>query len=532
MIVLGMNFSHDGAVALVKDGKLLSAIGTERISRVKKDFGVTKEAIQYVLDDAGVTIDQVDCIGLADYIEKHNRGVLQLFDADGASINTTSYKIYNNDVRVVQGNLLGKKLPVYILPHHLAHTSATYYTSNYDEAVCFTVDSSFGNLEDNSMVAVGKGNQLHAESCTDLISGIGYAVFTELLGFTPSYAKAGTTMGLSCYGTPLKEVADNLEFYVDQMFFQQRQESELHYRIYWSDMWEKLSAKHPHELSFKESADLAATIQLLLETSILKAYNVIADDHNSENICLGGGSLLNCMTNTAIKNAGRHKNIHHFPACGDDGNAVGSALYVAHHIHNEPRSTYSTKEIAYLGKSHQQHADPNYAEIAQLVADGKIVAWFMGAAEYGPRALGNRSIIADPRSYHVREKINFAVKNREWFRPIAPAVLEEHAHEWFDFEGPSPFMLYTAHVLQPEKLQAVTHVDGSARHQTVTKETNEPFYNLINEFYKITGVPVIVNTSLNGNGQPILETEEQVLEFFHNNDNIDVAVVNGVVHYK
>lgn len=528
MIVLGMNFSHDGAVAIVKDGRLLSAIGTERVTGVKKDFGVTKEAIEYVLQEAGVPLEDVEAIGLADYIAKHNRGVLEIFDAAGNPIDKTSYSIYHNDVRVVDGVLLGKKLPVFILPHHLSHAAAAYYTSGFDEAVCFTVDSSFGELEDNSMVTVGEGNKLHAKTCPRLISGIGYAIFTELLGFTPAYAKAGTTMGLSCYGTPLKEVTDNLDEYLEQMFFPQVDDVELKYRIYWSDMWEKLSAKHPHQLSFKESADLAATIQLLLEKSILKAYHEMSDQYSSENLCLGGGSLLNCMTNTAIKNVKRHKNIHHFPACGDDGNAVGSALYVAHHIYDEPRHKYSISDIAYLGRK-RIYTDPDYKRVAELVANGKIVAWFMGASEYGPRALGNRSIIADPRFYHTREKINFAVKNRQWFRPIAPAVMEEYASEWFDFEGQSPFMLYTAQVLQPEKLQAVTHVDGSARHQTVSRETNEPFYNLIKEFYNITGIPVLVNTSLNGNGQPILETEEHVLEFFKLNDSIDAVVINGIL---
>jgi carbamoyltransferase len=531
MVVLGMNFSHDGAIAVVKDGKLLSAIATERITRVKKDFGITRETIEYVLENAGVTLDQIDCVALADYIEKHNCGVLEIFDVDGIPIDKTSYKIYHNDVKVVDGIFLGKHLPVYILPHHLAHCAAAYYTSNFDESICFTLDSNFGELADNSMVAIGNGNKLVAEYSADLISGIGYATFTELLGFEPAYAKAGTTMGLSCYGTPLKEVTNNLDQYVDQMFFRWNSNAELEYRIYWSDVWEKLSAKHPHQLSFRESSDLAATIQLLLEESILKAYHQIANKYDSKNICLGGGSFLNCMTNSAIKKSKRHDNIHHFPACGDDGNAVGSALYVAHHIFDEPRAVYQTKDIAYLGRK-QEYVDPDYERVATILSKGGIVAWFMGASEYGPRALGNRSILADPRHYHTREKINFAVKNREWFRPIAPVVLEEHAKEWFDFDGPSPYMLYTSSVIHPEKLQAVTHVDGTARHQTVNIETNEPLYNLINEFYKITGIPVLVNTSLNGNGQPILETQEQALEFFRTNDSIDAIVVNGILTEK
>jgi carbamoyltransferase len=293
----------------------------------------------------------------------------------------------------------------------------------------------------------------------------------------------------------------------------------------------KFSNKHPHELSFKESADLAATIQELLQESILRVVRDIPNTYSDKNLCLSGGSFLNCMTNTAIKRTGLFDSIHHFPACGDDGNAVGSALYVAHHIFNEPRSSYKSQDIAYLGRK-REYIEPDYNEVASMIADGKIVAWFMGSSEYGPRALGNRSILADPRTYHNREKINFAVKNREWFRPLAPAVLEEHVSEWFDLDGPSPFMLYTSQVLQPEKIPAVTHVDGSARHQTVTEESNLPLYRLIKRFYEITGVPVIMNTSLNGAAQPILETEEQALEFFAINKNIDAIVINGILYKR
>jgi carbamoyltransferase len=529
MIILGMNFSHDGAVAVVKDGRLISAIGTERITRVKKDFGVTRESIQYVLDEAGVSIEDVDCIALADYLKKHDKDVLELLGPGENRIERTDYSIYHNDVRIVDGVFLGRKIPVYVLPHHLAHASSAYYTSNYEEAVCLSVDSSFGNLEDNSMIAVGRGNKLTAESCPRLISGIGYAIITELLGFTPAFAKAGTTMGLSCYGESL--LKEELDRYLDEMFFTPQKDAELEYRIYWSDFWTKFSNKHPHELSFRESSDLAATIQELLQESILRVVRDIPNTYPDKNLCLSGGSFLNCMTNAAIKRTGLFDSIHHFPGCGDDGNAVGSALYVAHHVYDEPRSKYEPQDIAYLGRK-QEYVEPDYDEVASMIADGKIVAWFMGSSEYGPRALGNRSILADPRSYHTRERINFAVKNREWFRPLAPAVLQEHVSEWFDLNGPSPFMLYTSQVLQPEKIPAVTHVDGSARHQTVTETLNPPFYRLIKKFYEKTGVPVIMNTSLNGNAQPILETEEQALEFFTINKNIDAIVINGILYKR
>jgi carbamoyltransferase len=192
---------------------------------------------------------------------------------------------------------------------------------------------------------------------------------------------------------------------------------------------------------------------------------------------------------------------------------------------NDPRYSYRAKDLCYLGKEYSIEI-PDYHYIAQQIADGKIIGWFQGKSEFGPRALGNRSILADPRNPHNRELINHVIKSREWFRPFAPVVLEEDYQDWFDFPVPSPFMLYTAQVKQPEKIPAVTHIDGSARFQTIDEETNLLYYNLIKEFKNITGVPVLLNTSLNGNGEPILETEEEAIQFFEKS-NLDMMIING-----
>ena len=527
MIVLGLNFSHDGAAAIVKDGKLVTAISSERITRVKKQFGVTDEVIDYVLSEAGITLDEIDCIALTDYKEEYNHNTLRLYDPDDNEIDVTSYKMGINRF-VMRGRIRGRIFDVHVLPHHVCHAASAYYTSNFDEAVCLSVDSSFGGIVDNSLIFKGEGTKLEIIDCPKLISGIGYAVFTECLGFIPAYAKAGTTMGLAAYGTPLPEVIMNINQYLQDMFYpmpidEDPIQTELTYRQFWGNMWGKLSNKHPHELSFKEAADLAATIQLLLEMSITEVTKAI--QHISPNLCLSGGSLLNCNTNYRIKKSTSFKNIHHFPACGDDGNAVGAALYVAHNLFDEPRYTYKSSEICYTGKKYD-YFEPDYDKIAKMIADGKVIAWFMGASEYGPRALGNRSILADPRSYHTREKLNHVVKNREWFRPFAPVVLEEEAHNWFDFDGPSPYMLYTCPVLQPKEIPAATHVDGTARHQTINEEHNPPYYRLVKAFYDLTGVPVLINTSLNGNGEPILETEEDALKFLET-ARVDALVLNG-----
>jgi carbamoyltransferase len=275
----------------------------------------------------------------------------------------------------------------------------------------------------------------------------------------------------------------------------------------------------------KHKMNVAATIQDLFEKDVLHHINQI--DNKTDNLCLSGGSFLNCNANSKIVKNSKFKNFHHFPACGDDGTSVGSALYVSHHILNLPRHNYESQDLCYTGKDYESQT-PDYEFIAKQLASGKIIGWFQGRSEFGPRALGNRSILADPRNFHNRELINHVVKNREWFRPFAPVVLEESYQDWFDFPIPSPYMLYTAQVKQPEKIPAVTHIDGSSRFQTINEKTNPHYYNLIKAFKDLTGVPVLLNTSLNGNGQPILETEDEAEEFFKNS-NLDLMIINGTI---
>ena len=273
----------------------------------------------------------------------------------------------------------------------------------------------------------------------------------------------------------------------------------------------------------KHKMDVAATVQQVLEQVSLEVVNNLED--RTENLCLSGGSFLNCNANSKIVKESKFKNFHIYPACGDDGTSVGAALYVSHHILNQPRHDYKQKDLCYTGKDYEIDT-PDYDQIAQELSNGKIIGWFQGRSEYGPRALGNRSIIADPRNPHTRDIINHVVKKREWFRPFAPVVLEEYYQDWFDFPIPSPYMLYTAQVKQPEKIPAVTHVDGSARFQTISEETNPHYYNLVKAFYKLTGVPVLLNTSLNGNGEPMLETPEEAINFFKNS-HLDMMFING-----
>jgi carbamoyltransferase len=465
--ILGLNFGHDGSVCLVRDGKLEFAIATERITKVKKQSSFTEEVIDYFLDSTGISIDDIDCIATNDFKQE----------------------VFGNQYLVEEFSIKGKSIKTYIIPHHLAHCASAYYTSPYDEAYCFSMDCSMGKPEANSLVAYGRGKNIKAMYCPAEMVGVLYGEVTERLGLGPALHKAGTTMGLASYGTPF----------------------DFDYQSYTDDI--------------KHKMNVAASVQDLFEKKVLNVLSEI--DDKTDNLCLSGGSFLNCNANSKVVIHSKFKNVHHFPACGDDGTSVGSALYVAHHILGEPRHDYQQKDLCYTGREYQSQT-PDYEYIAKQLADGKIIGFFQGKSEFGPRALGNRSILADPRNFHHRELINHVVKNREWFRPFAPVTLEECYQDWFDFPIPSPYMLYTAQVKQPEKIPAVTHVDGSARFQTATEESNKHYYEIIKAFGKLTGVPVLLNTSLNGNGQPILETEEDAREFYKNS-KLDMMVINGFI---
>jgi len=472
--ILGLQFGHDGSVCLVKDGKLEACVATERITRKKKDQEFTDEVIDYVLQQSNLTFDDIDCVATNDFKQE----------------------VFGNKYLIEDMPMRGRNVKAYIISHHLAHCASVYYTSPFKNAYCFSMDCSMGKVEANSLVAYGEGNKIFAQYCPQKMEGVLYGEVTEKLGLGPALHKAGTTMGLASYGK-------SFDFEIQIMDILQD------WRLYSDDI--------------KDKMDVAATVQQLLEQSSLQ---VIEDmDDKTENLCLSGGSFLNCNANSNIVKQSKFKNFHIYPACGDDGTSVGAALYVSHHILNESRHDYKQKDLCYTGKDYEIDT-PDYHDIAQELSNGKIIGWFQGRSEFGPRALGNRSILADPRNPHTRDIINHVIKKREWFRPFAPVVLEEYYQDWFDFPIPSPYMLYTAQVKQPEKIPAVTHVDGSARFQTINEETNPHYYNLIKAFYELTGVPVLLNTSLNGNGEPMVETPEEALNFYKNS-NLDMMFING-----
>ena len=333
--------------------------------------------------------------------------------------------------------------------------------------------------------------------------GIDYARVCQHIGLIPCLSKAGTMMGLSSFGTP-EMLIPKEEMVSDN-----------------PDDYPKIDD------DFDEALKYAYSSQRHLEENVINYLIQLKEENpDQENLCLSGGTFLNCNLNGKIVEKNIFKNVHHFPACGDDGLAVGAALYAYHEALNKPTIKHEDNQLVYLGGSNPLVDEIPFEKVVDALIDGKIVAWANGRSELGPRALGNRSILADPRNSWNRDKINQMIKDREWFRPFAPICLEEHYQEYFDFPKPSPYMLYTAKVKKPGDIPACVHVDGTARFQTVNQEQNPDMHKLISMFYERTGVPVLLNTSLNGKGKPICEISDQIYWLLQRS-NLDCANIFG-----
>ncbi len=537
-LILGLNMGHDGAAAVVRDGRLVGALSRERLSRIKKEAGASIALIDYVLSMANATIHDVDAVAFAVYDYRPDNEV-KVFSEDGTQeivrhLYDVPFRRLCLPYQVRIGETISK--PAFFVQHHVSHCASAYYTSPFDKAACFSLDASMVRPEACSLFAYGEGTRLFPFYCPGLMIGNAYSIFTQKLGLGSGLFKAGTTMGLAAYGEPSEKARKKAPFYGQSFYTRPTIPDDL---TFIDVMWSDLSQLPPH-VSFpesrKDSAEamgIAASLQHIFEEAIVSYASRLYEEtraFNGGNMCLSGGSFLNCNANTAVKTRTPFRNVHLFPAAGDDGTAVGAALWLAHHLRDEARASYTPGQTVYLGKAYPTPADfggepLDLQIVAEALAEGKIVAWYQGGAEFGPRALGHRSILADPRDPHMRDHINFRVKRREWFRPLAPAVLAEQAREWFEFDGDSPFMLHTTRVLRPRDVPAVTHVDGSARPQTVTRSDTPLLYDLIRAFQQITGVPILLNTSLNVNGEPLVETPEDARRFY-DTAPADILVVN------
>ena len=565
MYTLGIScYYHDSAAALLKNGHVVAAVEEERFSRKKFDDGFPKMAIDWCLKESNISPDQIKSVSFYDkpvlkferlldnYITVAPRGLYSFLDTIPKWLHKRLW--IKNEIK---NHLKGFKGEIIFPEHHMSHAAHTFYTSPFTEAAILTVDgvgewttTSFGTAKNNTIQLTNDIRWPHS-------LGLFYSAFTYFLGFRVNEGEY-KLMGLSAYGKPkyfdlimnnLIDVKNDGSIHLNMKYF-----AFTYDKVMTNDKFSELFGVKPREHDSKTEQihyDIGASAQLVLEEILLKMVNHVYNKTKMGNLCLGGGVALNGVANYRILKESPFENIHIPPSPGDGGSAVGCAQYLYYVYHNQKRviennHTAAIQENVYVGPSYtnddiRQFLDSKNIKFekfdrqqllektAKLISDENIVGWYQGKMEWGPRALGNRSILADPRSDTMKDILNEKIKHRESFRPFAPSILEEHASEYFDIDIPSPYMLMVTNVKQPEKIPAVTHVDGTGRLQTVSAESNSLYYDLISEFYKITGIPVLINTSMNVMGEPIVNTPEQAYQMIVKTDMDCIIMGNNLI---
>ncbi len=577
MNILGINAYHGNAsAALVSDGRLIAAVEEERFNRVKYAAGFPAQAVRYCLAEAGITLAEVDHIAIPrnpwarlgtkllyalrmPRFARERAKVLARF----AGIPEALAAALDVDPQRIRGRF-------HRVEHHQAHLASTFFVSPFEQAAVLSADG-LGDFA-STMWATGEGSRLRVHDAIAFPHSLGmyYSAVTQYLGFW-KYGDEYKVMGLAAYGEPAyleefrrilqsrgaKGFRLGLEYFSHHrtgpdMTWREADKTPELGRIFSQYMEQRLgpsrAAGEPVE---QRHRDAAATMQARLEEVLFELLNALHARTRQKAVCLAGGVAFNCVANGKIFDRTPFEQVYVQPAAGDAGLAVGAAYFVYHQVLGRPRSFvmdhaywgpgYSPEQMRQAlersridGDGFQIDELPE-AELAKAaakeVADGKIVGWFQGRAEWGPRALGNRSIVADPRRPEMKQILNERIKHRETFRPFAPSILEEAAGEYFERSDPSPFMTL-AYAVRPEKrgvIPAPTHVDGTGRLQTVGRSANPRYWRLIREFANLTGVPVVLNTSFNDN-EPIVCRPEEALDCFLRTKMDTLVLGNLLVH--
>ncbi|MBM3813490.1 MAG: carbamoyltransferase [Acidimicrobiia bacterium] len=593
MRILGVSaFYHDSAAALVEDGEIIAAAQEERFTRKKHDSRFPTSGISSCLEQAGVKLDQVDYVVFYDKPFLKFERLLETYLAfapRGFQSFRMAVPLWIRE-KLFQKDLLAKHLKKFspdfdwqkrllFTEHHLSHAASAFFPSPFQEAAVLTMDG-VGEWATTSL-SEGRGNQLQITKEIHFPHSLGllYSAFTYYTGFKVNSGEY-KLMGLAPYGEPkyTKAILDNLVHLKPDGSFRLN----LDYFNYCTgltmtngrfDALFGAAPRKPEELLTQFHMDVAASIQAVLDEAVLRLTRSIAAETGMRNLCLAGGVALNCVANGKVLREGKFERLWIQPAAGDAGGALGAALAAYYMLEKNPRQAdggFDAMKGAYLGPSFSQQdiedrlsacgarfqvvsQEQMIRDCACALAEGDAVGWFQGRMEFGPRALGGRSILGDARSPKMQSMLNLKVKYRESFRPFAPSVLREDVSGWFEMDCESPYMLLVAGVA-PERrramsmqeqalfgieklnvprseIPAVTHVDYSARIQTVHRETNPRYYELISEFKRLTGCPVIVNTSFNVRGEPIVGTPEDAFRCFMGTE-LDVLAVGNCVLRK
>jgi carbamoyltransferase len=574
MLILGLNMFHaDASAAIVFDGEVKFAVAEERLNRHKHFGGFPALAIKACLDAVGAKISDVEHVAVGQDSDANLAKKVQYALANPAKIlNFIRLRQRKEAMRDVR-SLIAKALDVDAAPlrfqehhleHHIAHIASAYYCSPWDKAAGFSYDGS-GDFV-STMMARCEGSEIEVLDRVFLPHSLGsfYTMICEFIGYS-KYGDEGKVMGLAPYGRDTyRDEIDKMVvptesgFQLDLDYFkplgsnqgmQVLEDGTVQLARHFSERMEKLfgEPRRPHTDITQRDMDLAFAMQRRFEEIFFQLLNHLHRRVPVDDLALAGGCALNSVANGKLFDRTPFRHTYIQPAAGDEGLAIGAALHTYHSVLKQPRR-YELKQ-SYLGpefsesriQSALQSAGLEYRklerttlldEVADKIAGGNVVGWFQGRMEWGPRALGNRSIIAHPGLPNMKDVLNARIKHREWFRPFAPSILAEHQHEYFEHDHPSPFMLHV-YKIRPEKrkvLCAVNHIDDTGRLQTVTSEENPTYHDLISAFCRKTGIPVILNTSFNEN-EPIVCTPEEAIDCFQRT-RMDVLAIGPFMAVK
>jgi len=591
--ILGISaFFHDSAAALIVDGKIVAAAQEERFSRVKHDERYPKNAINYILKEGNIELSQIDHIVffekpflkferlLETYLAFAPRGFKSFSMAMPIWLREKLFqKKHLHDLLQEQDKNFNNIDKIKFSEHHFSHAASAFYPSPFEEAIILTLDG-VGEWA-TTTVAIGKKNKITMEKEIYFPHSLGllYSAFTYYTGFKVNSGEY-KLMGLAPYGKPiykdiilnnLIDLKDDGSFKLDMKYFNYAAGLTMTNQKF-SDLFGQPVRKPEEERLTQFHMDIASSIQAITEEVVLKLTRDIAKEYKIKNLCLAGGVALNCVANGKVLKDNIFDNIWIQPAAGDAGGSLGAALAYWHQELNQERVIKLSDDMkgSYLGPKFENTEIKNELnllkanfkefkedELIEIVANElnkeKTIGWFQGRMEFGPRALGGRSILADPRSENMQKELNLKIKFRESFRPFAPSILSEDVSNWFDLNVDSPYMLLVANIkkevqiqmnteqenlfgieklnIKRSKIPAVTHVDYSSRVQTVHKETNPRFHKLIKKFKELTGCPILVNTSFNIRGEPIVCSVKDAFQCFMGT-NLDVLVIENFILIK